>query len=292
MVLFFVVWFLIALAAGATGLTQRLHPPAPQIVLVALTAMLVTAGRFVPAFRAWVASLDWTALVAVHLTRFVGLYFLWLTSRGALPRAFAVPAAYGDIATALGASALLLLASRADRRPRLIAIWNAFGLVDILFVVASAATHALASPESMGALLRLPLSLLPTFLVPLIIATHVELFRRIATRTLAPSLAFLENRILDTVRREMARIGALDPSHAAMAEKPLRIARWAPLRAGITQRIMGFNITVLVDPKLGVPCDQPTAKPRWASPTALVMTVSARGDRLLPRVNGINSIRR
>jgi hypothetical protein len=54
------------------------------------------------------------------------------------------------------------------------------GLADILFVVATAARLALADPASMAALLRLPLSLLPTFLVPLIIASHVVLGVRLA----------------------------------------------------------------------------------------------------------------
>jgi hypothetical protein len=55
-------------------------------------------------------------------------------------------------------------------------LWNAAGLLDILFVVATASRLALAEPASMSALLRLPLSLLPTFLVPIIIATHVMIF--------------------------------------------------------------------------------------------------------------------
>jgi hypothetical protein len=53
-------------------------------------------------------------------------------------------------------------------------------------VVVTAARLGLADPASMAALLRLPLSLLPTFLVPLIIASHVilglRLWRRAAAR--------------------------------------------------------------------------------------------------------------
>ena len=52
-------------------------------------------------------------------------------------------------------------------------------LADILFVIATAARLALANPLSMSALLRVPLSLLPTYFLPLIIATHVVLFVRL-----------------------------------------------------------------------------------------------------------------
>jgi hypothetical protein len=55
------------------------------------------------------------------------------------------------------------------------------GLIDILIVVTTATRLALRDPDSMVALLQLPLSLLPTFLVPLIIFTHliiaIRLFR-------------------------------------------------------------------------------------------------------------------
>jgi len=47
-------------------------------------------------------------------------------------------------------------------------------------VVVTAARLGVADPESMAALLQLPLSLLPTFLVPLIIASHVVLGVRLA----------------------------------------------------------------------------------------------------------------
>jgi hypothetical protein len=149
-------------------------------VLGGLTVLLLAAVVARPRFRRWLATLDLRWLVAVHLTRFVGLYFLLLYYRDrALPRAFAVPGGWGDIIVATLALGLLLAGGKLDGRPRLVGAWNAFGLLDILFVVATASRLALADPDSMNALLRLPLSLLVTCLVPIIVADHIVVFWRI-----------------------------------------------------------------------------------------------------------------
>lgn len=176
-------WLLIATAVGGTGIVSTLRPPAVPLVLFGLTAVVLAAGWFLGGFRAWLAAIDERWLVGLHLTRFVGAYFLYLYGRGQLPYAFAVPGGWGDIAVATLAAVLLLSGPPRDARRRsAYIVWNMLGLVDILFVVATAARLAVADPESMAALLRLPLSLLPTFLVPLIIASHVVLGVRLARR--------------------------------------------------------------------------------------------------------------
>jgi hypothetical protein len=94
-----------------------------------------------------------------------------------------VPGGWGDIVVASLAAVLLLWGSPHDSRRRsAYMVWNVLGLADILFVVVTGARLGAADPESMAALLRLPLSLLPTFLVPLIIASHVVLGARLARR--------------------------------------------------------------------------------------------------------------
>ncbi len=171
-------WFLAALAAGASGKLRSLHPPQPQLVVLALTAVTLLSANISRAARAWCASIDIRWFVALHVTRFVGFYFLWLAHRHELAPGFAVPAGIGDIFVATLAVILLSQVSPdGPKSRRAYLAWNIFGFIDIAFVVLSAARLGLRDPASMQALLELPLCLLPMFLVPLIIATHVMLFK-------------------------------------------------------------------------------------------------------------------
>ena len=154
--------------------------PAPALVPPVTAAILIVLWK-VPSARAWTRSIPLRGLILLHLTRFVGFYFLALASRGELPRGFALPAAYGDIAVAAGAALIGVwcVPPNTTTRRGAIYLWNALGLADILFVVGSAAWHTLTAPTSMLAFSRLPLVLLPAILVPVIIASHVVLFARL-----------------------------------------------------------------------------------------------------------------
>jgi len=173
------LWLLIAIGVGLSGLLRQVRPPGPQIMLVGLTGALIIAYRISQSFRNWLKGIDPRAVVGLHLTRFVGFYFLWLYGRGELPYRFAVPGGWGDIIVATAAAVILATWPGFGRRTPVLLIWNIYGLVDILFVVATAAAEGRAAPASMAALLRLPLSLLATFLVPLIIGSHLLIFARL-----------------------------------------------------------------------------------------------------------------
>ena len=177
-------WLLAATLAGGSRWFAALEPPTPQLVLVGLTIALLAATRLWSPLRQFVATVDVRALVLFHVTRFVGFYFLALHARGELPWAFAVPGGWGDNAVA-AAALLLALLVRPDtpRGRRAYLAWNVVGLVDIVGVVLTAARLALVDPGAMRALLRLPLSLLLTFVVPIIIATHVLMLLRLARPT-------------------------------------------------------------------------------------------------------------
>jgi hypothetical protein len=177
------LWLTAAVVLGAAGIVARLQPPGPQLVLGGLTVALVAAGAYLRPFRRWLRTVDLRIPVALHLTRFVGANFLVLYQRGELPYAFAVPGGIGDIIVATIALGLLLFVSPSGPRGRTLYLgWNFLGLLDILGVVATAATLAIKDPSSMQALTKLPLSLLPTFLVPIIIASHILLFVRLLGR--------------------------------------------------------------------------------------------------------------
>jgi len=176
----FWLWFGAAAAAGHFLLLQRLPPAAIPAIVLFLTAVLVSLYLRVRPVRAWADALDLRMIVLFHVTRFVGIYFLVLFQRGDLPRAFAVPAGLGDILVATMALPVAFAPIEPALRRRAIVIWNVVGFVDILFVVANAARLIISDPAPMRAFTHLPLSLLPTFLVPLIIASHIVLFIRTA----------------------------------------------------------------------------------------------------------------
>lgn len=176
--LFFWLWFCGAVAAGQYLVLQRLPPAAAPAIIFGLAGIILLGAFRIAAVRAWLDTVDVRTLVLIHLTRFVGFYFLMLYQRGELPYAFAVPGGIGDIIVATMALPVAFAPLEDAARRRAIVIWNALGFVDILVVIASAARIIFTDPGQLRALTHLPLSLLPTFLVPLIIVTHVIIYTR------------------------------------------------------------------------------------------------------------------
>lgn len=174
------VWFLAALVVGAAGVLLLLPPPFPQVVILALVVALGVALWISGGFRRWAMSVDVRILVLLHVSRlFAGLYFLFLAGRGTLPPEFAVTAGWGDIAVAVLALLLVLFVPLETRGGRVaLLVWNVLGFLDILFVVATAARIGMQDPYAIRPFLWLPLSLLPTFLVPVIVFTHLLIFAR------------------------------------------------------------------------------------------------------------------
>ena len=177
-------WIFIASGIGLAGWFKSVSAPFVAATVWTLTALVLLACWKVPSFKSWASNVDLRWLVLPHVTRFVaGLCLFSFCSRGELPFAFAAPAGWGDIIVAV--LAVLLLALSGARNWKMLLFWNTIGFADILFVVMTALRLGLADWQSMHALREFPLSLLPTFLVPLIIASHILIFIR-ALRTGRP----------------------------------------------------------------------------------------------------------
>lgn len=172
-------WGLAAVAVTSSGVLADVPRPALPAAIAVLSVAAVAVCLGVPKLRWWLRHAAPRWLIAVHVVRFVGVYFLWLAARERLPAAF-VAAGWADIAVA--AWAVLLLATGLGRSKVSLLAWNIVGLIDILLVVGAAARLALRAPESLVELTHLPLGLLPTFIVPMIIASHVLLFVQLAAR--------------------------------------------------------------------------------------------------------------
>jgi hypothetical protein len=173
-------WLGLAAAVGVSGQFQRASAPVVALTVWTLTALVLLTCWKVASIRSWALNVPPRRLVLFHLTRLVGFYFLFLERRGEMPPAFAVPAGWGDVTVAV--LAVVVLVSSDARNWSFLLIWNCVGLVDILFVVVAALRIGLQDWQSMHALRAWPLNLLPTFVVPLIIASHVLIFVRFAAR--------------------------------------------------------------------------------------------------------------
>jgi hypothetical protein len=166
-------------AVGLSGWFHNASAPAVAATVWTLTALVLFACWKISPIRVWALSVGVRGLLLFHVTRlFAGSYFLVLCHRGQLPRGFARPAGWGDIVVAVLALAMVG-AMRTEFAKPLLLTWNTIGLIDIIFVVFNALRFGLQDWQSMHALRKLPLSLLPTFLVPLIIASHVLIFVRL-----------------------------------------------------------------------------------------------------------------
>jgi hypothetical protein len=174
-------WILVALFIGEMELLRLVPALAIPAMVWSLTGGLLLLYWKNQPFRAFVDDLGLRALLAIHLTRFVGIYFLHLSSEGRLPSHIAIPAGWGDILAAAGALALLF-----KPEPRFISKWNWLAFADILFVVFTVAREVIRRRSSVDEFCFLPLSFLPTLVVPLILFSHVILFLRLRRRAPIP----------------------------------------------------------------------------------------------------------
>ena len=170
-------WFVFAMSASALKL-YKTDPNVPPLalglaVLIPLVVFLVwfatSAG-----FRQFALSLNPGVLTFVQSWRIAGLAFLALYTVGLLPGVFALPAGWGDIVIGVTAPLAALKLANFNRRRSFI-LWQILGILDLLTAVTVGTTARWISPNEVGTGLMtvLPLSLIPTFAVPLLMMLHI-----------------------------------------------------------------------------------------------------------------------
>ncbi len=172
-------WGAVAAVAGSVHALARVPPQLAPCLIVGATAAFT--GCILG--RGWVGeamrSVGLRGILAVHTLRFVGFYFLWLHECGRLPREFAERAGWGDVVAAAGAC-ILLVAPRGRGFGRALLAWNIVGVADLILAVATAGWLSIERPGSMAELAAFPLALIPLWLVPMLLASHIFLMRRAA----------------------------------------------------------------------------------------------------------------
>ena len=116
-------------------------------------------------------------ILLFHSLRHLGLMFL---SSGAvlngMPAAFAIPAAIGDLITAiLALIALVAVRKQSPNKTALLWIFNVFGTLDLVYAVSMGTLHNIG--PFMGASYWIP-----SFWVPMLLVTHYIVFLRLMER--------------------------------------------------------------------------------------------------------------
>jgi hypothetical protein len=170
-------WFVFSLIASAFHLYRTgANGPPLALGLAALTPIIVFLVRFAASsgFRQFTMSLNPRTLTMIHTWRVGGFVFLVLATYRILPRIFALSAGWGDIAMGATASFVALRLATPNHR-RLFSAWQVLGIADLVVAVGLGTLARVIDPQGIptNAMMVLPLSLIPTFAVPLLLIIHI-----------------------------------------------------------------------------------------------------------------------
>jgi hypothetical protein len=178
-------WLVVTSLLASSGIYERTVPalelPVVTVAAVGVLVALLAATTIPVVSRSLSAPGSLARLALAQTPRVLGVVFLIVLAQGALPAAFAWPAAVGDLATGLAAPFVAWRLARGGGRR--LAVWfNVFGLADLLNALTLGVLiglSVLAVQPTTQAVAVLPLALVPTLAVPVAITLHVVSLRRL-----------------------------------------------------------------------------------------------------------------
>jgi hypothetical protein len=148
-----------------------------SIALSFLTWGIIAARYLWPALRRLSRPDALRPILLLHGFRFIGLAFVVPgVASPELPSGFAVPAAYGDLVAAVLAL-LAFAALRSGLGIALVWVFNLWGSADLLHAYYQGRFGVGVEPGQLGAAY-----FIPTVVVPLLLVTHVIVFRLLLAR--------------------------------------------------------------------------------------------------------------
>jgi hypothetical protein len=170
-------WLVFSVGASALHLYHSdANRPPLALGLAALTPIALFFVWFARSrgFREFALSLNPRVLTLVQSWRIAGFVFLVLATYGILPRMFALPAGWGDITIGATAMFAALMLAKPEHRTSFL-IWQALGITDLVMAVSLGSLAGVIDPLGIPTtpMTLLPLSLIPTFAVPLLLMLHI-----------------------------------------------------------------------------------------------------------------------
>ena len=180
------------------------------IVPLLTTGVLALASKKV---RATLLGIPLELLIGLNAMRILGVLFLFDWAVGSLSGPFPFFAGLGDMITGALAIPIALRIAR-SRQPsaRAIAGWNAFGVLDLIVAVGLAITSVPGFPLQLihagvgsQTVQYLPMSLIPTVLVPFYLLTHAIVAAQLRVRSRSTQWTLSANTTLGAASPQRVR---------------------------------------------------------------------------------------
>ena len=173
------IWFTVVVFLGASGFVHKSPELLAATMIVPLLALMI-AGWLMPTLQMAEQSVPLEVLVLISALRILCGTYLFEAGTG-IDGDWAVPAAISGILLGLSAVPVGLFAVPAQDTGKWLALfaWNLLGTVDAVVAPIAAIVLGFSERGSMLSLMQMPMFLLASFVLPLVLWTHVRIGKRL-----------------------------------------------------------------------------------------------------------------